>query len=89
MFGRPRKLVTDSVSRVCDAIRQAEPAAPVRFVLMNTTGVRNRDLDEPRTFGETIVMGLLGVLLPPQSDNERAAEYLRTKVGASPNVSQI
>lgn len=87
MFGKPRKLVTESVSRVCGAIRETDPAHPVRFVLMNTTGNRNRDLDERRGLGEAIVFGLLGLVLPPQSDNVHAAEYLRTQIG--PGDGQI
>jgi hypothetical protein len=48
---------------------------------MNTTGNSNRDLDEPRSTGEKMVIGLLRVLLPPQADNEEAADYLRTVIG--------
>jgi hypothetical protein len=48
---------------------------------MNTTGNRNRDLMEKSSFGEKIAVGLMRVLLPPQRDNEKAAEYLRTKIG--------
>jgi hypothetical protein len=48
---------------------------------MNTTGNANRDLDERRSAGERIVTGLLRLVLPPQADNEQAAEYLRTVIG--------
>jgi hypothetical protein len=48
---------------------------------MNTVGNRNRDLREPVSFGERTVVGLLRVLLPPQADNEEAADYLRTRIG--------
>jgi len=33
------------------------------------------------TRGQSIVIGLLRVLLPPQADNEQAADYLRRKIG--------
>jgi hypothetical protein len=48
---------------------------------MNTSGNRNRDLDEPISFGQKFVIGLLRLLLPPHVDNEKAADYLRTKIG--------
>ena len=80
LFGRPRRLVTDATRRLCDAIKAAGPEKPVRFVLMNTAGNANRDLDEPRSLGEKCAIGLLRLLVPPHSDNEAAAEYLRTEI---------
>ena len=50
---------------------------------MNTAGNGNRDLNEVISFGQKCVVGLLRLLLPPQVDNELAADYLRTKVGQS------
>ena len=81
MFGHPRKLVTDATRRLCDAIKENSPEKPIKFVLMNTTGNSNRDLNEPISFAQKSVVGLLRLLLPPQADNEQAAEYLRSKVG--------
>lgn len=81
LFGRPRWLVTDATRRLCEAIRKNQPIEPVKFVLMNTTGNRNRDLDERISFGQNCVIGLIRLLLPPHADNERAAEYLRVNVG--------
>lgn len=81
MFGMPRRLVTEATRRLCDAIRENDPAEPVRFVLMNTTGNSNRDLNEPISFSQKCVMCLLRLLLPPHVDNEKAAEYLRTCIG--------
>lgn len=81
MFGQPRRLVTDVTRRLCDAIKSNKAATPTKFVLMNTTGNRNRDLDEPISFAEKCVIGLLRVLLPPHVDNEQAADYLRTAIG--------
>lgn len=48
---------------------------------MNTTGNRNRDLNEPVSFAQRCVIGLLRLCLPPHVDNEEAADYLRTKIG--------
>jgi hypothetical protein len=88
MFGPPRRLVTDATRRLCSAIKANEPAAPVRFVLMNTSGNRNRDLDEQISLGERCVIGLLRLLLPPHADNEDAADYLRTQIGQNDEVIQ-
>lgn len=81
IFGNPHRLVTDAVQKLCEAITANKPKIPVRFVLMNTIGNRNLDLTEPISLSEKIVIGLLRLLLPPQIDNEQAAEYLRTEVG--------
>ncbi len=79
--GRPRRLVTDAARRLCQAVEANKPESPVKFVLMNTTGNRNRDRDEPIMFKEKLIIGLLRLLLPPHVDNETAAEFLRVKIG--------
>jgi nucleoside-diphosphate-sugar epimerase len=81
MFGEPRKLVTDAARRLCAAVKANAPERPVKYVLMNTTGNWNRDLDEPITFAERIVTGLLRTFLPPHADNEQAADFLRSEIG--------
>jgi putative NADH-flavin reductase len=81
MYGHPRRLVTDATRRLCTAIQANQPQTPVRFVLMNTVGNTNRDLDEQLSTGDKIVTGLLRLVLPPQADNEQAADYLRTVIG--------
>jgi len=81
IFGPPRRLVTDATQRLCNAVKANKPAAPVKFVLMNTAGNRNRNLNERISFAERIVVGLVRLLLPPQIDNEQAADYLRIKIG--------
>ncbi len=81
VYGRPRRLIADATRRLCDAIRASEPEVPVKFVLMNTAGNSNRDLDERVSFSQKCVIGLLRLLLPPHVDNEKAADYLRIKVG--------
>jgi nucleoside-diphosphate-sugar epimerase len=81
IYGKPRTLVKDSVDLLCKAIMRNAPEKSVRFVLMNTTGNRNRDLNEPISVMERIVTGLLRIFLPPHPDNEKAADYLRVHVG--------
>ena len=86
LYGHPRRLVTDATRRLCAAIRKNKPETPVRFVLMNTTGNSNRDLSEKISFGQQFVIWLLRLLLPPHVDNEKAADFLRTKIGQNDRV---
>lgn len=86
MYGQPRKLVTDATRRLCNAIKSNNLQGPTKFVLMNTTGNRNRDLNEPISFAQKCVIGLLRLLLPPHVDNEKAADYLRTAIGQNNNA---
>ena len=81
LFGHPRRLVTDTTRRLCEAIKANKPEEPTRFVLMNTAGNSNRDIHEQVSFGERCVIGLLRLLLPPHVDNEKASDYLRINVG--------
>ncbi len=81
IFGHPHRLVTDATRRLCAAIKANQPTTPTKFVLMNTVGNRNRDLDEPISFAQQCVLGLLRLLTPPHADNEQAADFLRTQIG--------
>ncbi|XMO85980.1 NAD(P)-binding oxidoreductase [Algibacter sp. AS12] len=81
VYGKPRRLVTDATKRLCDAIKSNNAQSPTKFVLMNTTGNRNSDLNETISFAEKCVVGLLRLVLPPHVDNEKAADYLRTQIG--------
>ena len=86
IFGHPRRLVTDSVKRLCKAIEKTDPAIPVKFILMNTTGNRNRNEDEKITLKHKLVVSMLRRVLPPHADNEDAADFLQSHYGASENV---
>jgi len=81
IFGSPRRLVTDATRRLCNEVKANKPKEPVKFVLMNTAGASNRDLDEKISFGQKFVIGLLRLLLPPHVDNEDAADFLRNQIG--------
>ncbi|WP_040281710.1 NAD(P)-dependent oxidoreductase [Psychroserpens damuponensis] len=86
IYGNPRRLVTDATSRLCNAIASRNLQRPTKFVLMNTSGNRNRDLNEPISLAQKCVIGLLRLLLPPHVDNEKAADYLRTEIGQYNNT---
>lgn len=87
IYGQPRRLVTDATRKLSRAVRQDNSDTPVKFILMNTTGNSNRDIPERISFGQTCVIGLLRLLLPPHVDNEKAADVLRTEIG--PNNSRV
>ena len=81
VFGQPRKLVSDATRKLCNAIEVNKPKSSIKYVLMNSVGNSNRDLNEPISFAQKCVIGLLRLFLPPHVDNEKAADYLRTQIG--------
>lgn len=82
MFGQPKQLVTIALQRLCRAIELTEPAAPVKFVLMNTTGNQNRCAGETVSAAQSLVIGIIRHLLPPHADNEKAAAHLQSTYGS-------
>jgi len=86
VFGKPRRLVTETTQRLCIAIKANKSEASTKYVLMNTVANRNRDLNESISFAQRCLTGLLRHLLPPHPDNEEAAEYLRTVIGQKDNA---
>jgi|TARA_B110000090_G_C13357632_1_gene437217 hypothetical protein len=81
IYGKPRRLVTDAAKKLCNAVEANKPDSPVKYVLMNTTGNRNRDINEPTSVLQKCVIVLIRLILPPHVDNEQAADYLRIKRG--------
>lgn len=81
MFGEPRKLCTDATRRLCNAIEENNPSEATKFILMNTVGVQNPELEEKRTWFERGLLTVLRHSLPPHRDNETAAEHLNRIVG--------
>ncbi|WP_340153189.1 NAD(P)H-binding protein [uncultured Marivirga sp.] len=86
LFGKPRRLVTDAVRLLTSSILKVQNQKPIKLVLMNTAGNRNRDLKESISVSESLIITLLRLLLPPHLDNELAAEYLRKKIGKQNNT---
>lgn len=81
IFGEPKKLVRDAMVLVSKILLEQFPKKEAKILLMNTTGNRNKDLQEQWSFAEKTFMGVISKLIPPQADNEEAAEYLRTEIG--------
>ncbi len=78
MFGHPRRLVSDGVQRLCQAIEKTKADIPVKFILMNTTGNQNTKAAEKVSIAQSVVVGLIRHLIPPHADNEVAARYLQS-----------
>jgi len=81
IFGEPKKLCTDATRSLCKALEKDSFPKPTKFILMNTVGVQNPDLEEKRTWFERGLLTLLRHTLPPHRDNETAAKYLHNIVG--------
>ena len=81
IWGPPRRLVTDTTRRLCKAVKTNKSVTTTKYVLMNTVGNQNRDLNEPISFIQRCVLGLLRLTIPPHPDNEQAADYLRIDIG--------
>lgn len=82
IFGPPRDLVTQATTRLCRAIEAVGGPTPVTFVLMSSVSVhRSRDLDARRGSFERAFLAVLRGLVPPAADNQRAADFLRERIG--------
>jgi nucleoside-diphosphate-sugar epimerase len=89
VFGPPRDLVAQATHRLCRAIEATRPAAPVKLVLMSSVSVHGaRGLDTRRGTFERALMAVLRALLPPAEDNQRAADFLRDRVGVAGRAVQ-
>jgi putative NAD(P)-binding protein len=84
IFGPPRDLVTRVTSRLCRGIEVLQPAASIKFILMSSVSVnRAGGLDTRRGFVEKAFLRMLRGVLPPARDNQRAADFLQERIGAS------
>jgi nucleoside-diphosphate-sugar epimerase len=82
MYGQPRRLVTDAIKRSCGAIKKTQPTKPVKIILMGSNGVANPDgMDDVRPSGERALLSVIRALVPPHSDNEKAAAFLSNEIG--------
>lgn len=81
IFGKPRRLVTQSVEKLCRAIELVQPDKKVKVILMNTSGNSNRDIPEMPPWSQRMAVSLVRLLVPPHADNEEAADFLRTGIG--------
>ena len=80
MFCNPRFLVTQTLRKLSIAIQNKKTKNNIKVLLMNSSGVQNRDLNEYISFPQKCIIFLLKMLLPPHLDNEKAADFLRTEI---------
>jgi hypothetical protein len=84
VFGPPRDLVAQATTRLCRAIEAAQPATPIKFILMSSVSVnRPGRLDTRRGMFERAFVATIRGLLPPAKDNQRAADVLCSDIGAA------
>lgn len=100
MYGKPRRLVTDAVTRLTKAIITVRTSSgnndvnnttkpPTKFILMGSDGVANVKTDDQRSFVERLIIWLIRQLVPPHSDNEQAADYLLNELGSETNKADV
>jgi nucleoside-diphosphate-sugar epimerase len=83
VLGPPRDLVTRATRRVCASVEALRPGRPVKLALMSSVSVEQPGgLDVRRGAPERAFTWLIRSLLPPARDNQLAADYLSTTVGA-------
>ena len=93
MYGKPRKLVTDSITRLTNAIEATKSSTPdgkkVKVLLMGSDGVTHPDgtTDDRRPLSERVVLSIIRALVPPHRDNEAAAKYIYKDVGTDTDKS--
>ncbi len=83
IYGQPRRLVTDTIMRICQTITRLRPVQPVKLVLMSTSGYQNLLKQETVSWMHRMCIQLIRKTLPPHVDNEEAARYLQYKVSSS------
>ncbi len=89
VLGPPRDLVTQATTRLCRAIAEAQPSAPVKFILMCSVSVNQpAGGDAHRGAVERGLMWMLRGLVPPAKDNQEAADFLCESVGSSSSFVQ-
>ena len=88
VYGAPQMMVRDSIKRIV-SLACPHRNAPLKLVLMNSSGVRNKDQYEPVSFMQHLVLATLRLLLPPHKDNEQTADYLRALDTRKHNIQWV
>ena len=88
MYGDPQRLVTLTIERLCLATQQLVLSEPIKFILMNSTGNKNKLANEKISIMQSLAVGIIRHLVPPHADNEQAAKYLQSKIGVDSQAIQ-
>jgi len=87
ILGKPHRLVCNAVMKITDVLGDSKSRK--KFVLMSTTAYTDKVHGEKETLGESIVFGLLKLLLPPHTDNVKSGDYLLKRIKESGNFEWI
>ena len=83
IFGEPKRLCTDATKNLCKAIISSKTSSAIKFILMSSVGVKNKEIGEQRSLFDIIILTLLRWFIPPHKDNEMALDYLISSIGDS------
>ncbi|WP_295893668.1 NAD(P)-dependent oxidoreductase [uncultured Vibrio sp.] len=86
IWGQPTRLVTEVMKRVCHAISSLNPAAPIKLILMSTTGFQDLKNRETVSIPHRCIVALLRLALPPHVDNEAAARFLQDNCSSKEGI---
>lgn len=82
IWGEPRDLVTQAITRICRAIESLRPASPVKVVLMGSVSVNHPGgIDTHRGAFEKASLAVIRGAIPPAKDNQTAATFLYEAIG--------
>jgi len=87
ILGKPHRLVCDAVMKITDVLCASKTRK--KFVLMSTTAYTDNVHGEKETLGESIVFGLLKLLLPPHTDNVKSGDYLLKRIRESEKIEWV
>ncbi|KAK9720908.1 hypothetical protein K7432_003856 [Basidiobolus ranarum] len=83
IWAAPQDLVLSASKKLCSAIQKIQPAAPIKYILLNTTGVSNPAGTDThvRSGLESVLVSTMQTLLPPYSDSVLSAQYVSKEIG--------
>ena len=65
------------MNRLCQAVQSNNSRNPVKLLLLSSVACQNPDAEEQISFAQFCAIGLLRLLVPPHSENEKAVNCLR------------
>eukprot|EP01023_Acetabularia_acetabulum_P046587 TRINITY_DN4822_c0_g2_i3.p2 TRINITY_DN4822_c0_g2~~TRINITY_DN4822_c0_g2_i3.p2 ORF type:complete len:242 (+),score=37.41 TRINITY_DN4822_c0_g2_i3:1019-1744(+) len=81
VYGPPYRLVKEASNMLCTAIQTIQPEKPIKFIQLSTSGVKNPDGSEKRSWMEDWFIYMISVLIPPFADSVASADYVSQNIG--------
>lgn len=85
VWGEPRRLVSDTIDNICNAIAYLKPNKTKKVVLMASTGCENKLEKELPPLSQRVAVSVIRALVPPHADNESAVASL-SSLSANPYI---